>query len=73
MIERRQRGQQKTVPPSHGSRGAQESGNNGEDTIDSQRQPGDRQGGYELQGQATDSELDPSRGAFYEVEGEGRG
>ena len=45
-----------------------EEGNSGKGTAEIQRLPGDRQGRYELQGQAQTSELDPSRGAFHEVE-----
>ena len=70
-IRKWQRGQQKTVPPRHELEGTQELGKGGKDSTDIQRQPGDQQGGHELQGQAIDSELDPSRGAFYEVESGG--
>ena len=62
MMKRQRRQQQETVPPSAGSKGTQEESNRDENTIQNQ------QGGYELQGQAVDSELDPSRGASHEVE-----
>lgn len=65
--------QQETICPSAGSNGMQEESNGDENTTRTQRSQGDQQGGYKLQAQAIDSELDPSRGEFHKVEGEGRG
>ncbi len=66
-MRKRQRRQQETVLPGDGPKGAQEAGNGGKGTTEIQRPPGDRQGWYELHGQAMKSELDPSRGAFHEI------
>ena len=44
-------------------------GSDGTEIKQLSRLSGDPQGQYELHGQATDSELDPSRGALYEVRG----
>ena len=73
MMKRQRRQQQETVPPADGSKETQKKGNGGENTTQIQLSPVDQQGGYKLQGQAVDSELDPSRRLFYKVEGEGRG
>lgn len=73
MMKRQRWQQQETIPPSAGSNRTQEESNGDENTTRIQRSQGDQQGGYELQEQVIDSELDPSRGAFYEVESEDRG
>ena len=73
MMKRQRRQQHKTIPPSNGSKGSQEESNGDENTTRIQRSQRVQQGVYELQEQAIDSELDPSRGAFYEVESENRG
>ena len=73
MMKRQRRQQQETIPPSDGSKGMQEERNGDENTTRIQRSQGDQQGVYELQEQAIDSELDSSRGAFYQVQSEDQG
>lgn len=71
LIRKRQQQQRDNVISSYKTynlKGEQEKGNNGTGATEIQRPLGAQQSRHELQGQARDSELDPSRGAFYEME-----